>query len=74
VTVRDLAPGDAIVVTTYRSDGATVLPAEVYQEGSTDAANPAALADQVWAALAAERRVAVAAFRPGALREAVLRD
>jgi IMP cyclohydrolase len=74
MTVRDLAPGDAVLVTTYRSDGTTVDPAEVYLEGSTDAANPAELTDQLWAALAPERRVAVAAFGPGGLREAVIRD
>ncbi|MBO0701833.1 MAG: hypothetical protein J2P38_02795 [Candidatus Dormibacteraeota bacterium] len=73
-TVPDLAPGDAILVTTYRSDGTTVEPAEVYLEGTTEAANPAELTDQLWAALAPERRVAVAAFRPGGLREAVIRD
>ncbi len=74
LTVRDLAPGNAILVTTYRSDGATVEPAEIYLEGSTDAANPAGLTDQLWAALAPERRVAVAAFGPAGLRHAVIRD
>ena len=74
VSVRDLAPGDAILITTYRSDGTTIEPAEVYQEGSTQAANPAELTDQLWAALAPERRVAVATFRPEGLREAVIRD
>ncbi len=74
VSVRDLAPGDAVLVTTYRSDGTAIEPAEVYQEGSTEAADPAELTDQLWAALAPERRVAVATFRPGWLREAVIRD
>lgn len=73
VTVRDLAPGDAILVTTYNSDGSTVDPADIYLEGSTPATTPAELADQLWSALAPERRVAVAAFRPQALREAVIR-
>lgn len=74
VSVRDLAPGDAILVTTYQSDGTAIEPAEVYQEGSTEATNAAELTDQLWAALAPERRVAVATFRPGGLREAVIRD
>lgn len=74
VSVRDLAPGDAVLATTYRSDGTTVEPAEVFLEGSTGAAHLAELTDQLWAALAPERRVAVAAFGPGGLREAVIRD
>lgn len=74
VAMRDLDPGDAVLVTTYRSDGTAVEPADVYLEGSTAAANPAELTDQLWSALSPERRVAVAAFRPGGLREAVIRD
>lgn len=74
VAVRDLDPGDAVLVTTYRSDGITIEPAAIYLEGSTAAGNPAELTDQLWAALAPERRVAVAAFRPGGLRDAVIRD
>lgn len=74
-TVTGLEPGDAVVVTTYRTtDPAEVLPAPIYEEGSTGAADLAELADDLWASLSPERRVAVATFRPGALAEAVIRD
>ncbi|KAB8164309.1 hypothetical protein FH609_014000 [Streptomyces sp. 3MP-14] len=73
VTVRDLAPGDVVMMTTYRSDGGTVLPAEPYAEATTEAADAAGFLDEMWRALTPELRVAAAAFTPGRLTGAALR-
>jgi len=74
LAVRALAPGDAVLMTTYRSDGRTVATGAPYLEARTDAAEPAVLLDEIWGALARELRVGVAVFRPGRLAEAIVRS
>ncbi|SEG25001.1 IMP cyclohydrolase [Actinacidiphila yanglinensis] len=76
LAVGALAPGDAVLMTTYRSDGRTVAGAEPYVETVTRAAAPGGpdgLVAEIWDALDPGLRVAVAVFEPGALGGALLR-
>ncbi|AUG80674.1 hypothetical protein CFP65_6001 [Kitasatospora sp. MMS16-BH015] len=73
LAVRELAPGDAVLMTTYRSDGEQVATAEPYHETRTGAADGAQLLDEVWGALTPELRVAAAVFEPGKVTGAALR-
>lgn len=73
LAVRDLAPGDAVLMTTYRSDGQVVATAEPFREARTDAADRDELLEEVWNALAPELRVAMAVFEPGRLTDAAIR-
>lgn len=73
LAVGELAPGDAMLMTTYRSDGRTVATAEPYVETVTRADAPEKLADEIWDALAPGLRVALAVFEPGELGRARLR-
>lgn len=72
VALGELRPGDAVLTTTYRSDGVTVTTAAPYTEARTRAATPAALLAEIWSALTPELRVAATAFTPGRLSEAPL--
>jgi IMP cyclohydrolase len=73
LAVRDLAPGDVVLMTTYRSDGHHVVTAEPFLEARTGAVDQAGLLDEVWAALTPEFRVAMAVFEPGRLADATVR-
>ncbi|WP_329367711.1 IMP cyclohydrolase [Streptomyces sp. NBC_00669] len=74
LAVGALAPGDAVLMTTYRSDGRTVATAEPYVDTATRANTPAELAAEIWDVLAPELRVALAVFEPGHLGSALLRQ
>ncbi|MFG3257315.1 IMP cyclohydrolase [Streptomyces sp. NPDC048172] len=65
LAVRDLEPGDAVLMTTYRSDGRTVATGEPFLEARTEAHDRDALLEELWGALSPELRVAVAVFEPG---------
>lgn len=67
LAAHDLAPGEALLLTTYDSDGTAIESAEPLVETATTAAHAEEFVDQIWSALAPERRVAVAAFYPGRL-------
>ena len=73
LAVRDLGPGDAVLMTTYRSDGHRVATGVPFLEARTEAADQDELLEEVWAALAPEFRVAMAAFEPGRLADAAIR-
>lgn len=73
LAVRDLEPGDAVLMTTYRSDGHVVATGEPFLEVRIDAADQDELLEELWGALAPELRVAVAVFEPGQLADAAIR-
>ncbi|MFG1808159.1 IMP cyclohydrolase [Streptomyces sp. NPDC049040] len=73
VTVRDLEPGDAVLMTTYSSDGHRVMTGEPFLEARTEAVGKKELSDELWDSLAPEFRVALAVFEVGRLAEAVVR-
>ena len=73
VALGELAPGDVVLMTTYRSEGRTPVTAEPYVEVGTGAADRSALLAEIWDALDPELRVAAAAFTPGRLAAAELR-
>jgi IMP cyclohydrolase len=74
LVVRDLAPGDVVLMTTYRSDGDNVATGEPFLEAHTEAADQREFLEELWGALAPEFRVAAAVFEPGELADAVIRS
>lgn len=64
LTVRDLAPGDAVLLTTYDSDGDSVATAAPYVECAVAAEHPDGLLDEIWAALNPKLRIAAAVLDP----------
>ncbi|MFC5826646.1 IMP cyclohydrolase [Nonomuraea insulae] len=73
LSVRDLAPGDAVLMTTYRSDGEHPVTGEPFVEAVTEAADQHELLDELWDSLDPRFRVAAATFTPHGLAEAALR-
>lgn len=70
LALSEPAPGDALLMTTYRSDGRTVATAEPYAETRTTASDRHELLTAIWSALAPELRVAATTFEPHRLAEA----
>lgn len=64
LTVRDLEPGDAVLLTTYRSDGKEVTTAAPYEEVSVVASDGAELLAEIWESLTPGHRVAAAVLDP----------
>ncbi|GAA2086137.1 hypothetical protein GCM10009759_06610 [Kitasatospora saccharophila] len=64
LAVRDLEPGEAVLPTTYRSDGTTVATAAPFQETSVAAADGAELLEELWSALDPRFRVAAVVLDP----------
>lgn len=73
LAVRDLQPGDAVLITTYRSDGLDIRTGDPFVEASTAAGDQDELLAEVWDALDPQYRVAAAAFHPDRLAHASLR-
>lgn len=73
LAVRDLEAGDAVAMTTYRSNGQDIATGEPFLEARTGAADQDELLEEVWGALAPELRVAVAVFELGRLADAAIR-
>lgn len=73
LAVRDLEPGDAVLMTTYCSDGHVVATGEPFLEARTEAGDQDELLEELWGALVPELRVAVAVFEPGRLADAAIR-
>jgi IMP cyclohydrolase len=72
-TVRDLAVGDLVLLSTYRSDGESIQTAPHHVDLRTGAADAAALLDEVYAALDPRFAVAVTTFTPlGGVHDAVV--
>ncbi|MFG2626870.1 IMP cyclohydrolase [Streptomyces sp. NPDC048473] len=64
LTVKDLEPGDVVLLTTYRSNGVDVATAPPFAVAVTGARTPEELLDEVWASLAGEYRIAAAVLDP----------
>ncbi|MFF5372463.1 IMP cyclohydrolase [Streptomyces sp. NPDC013187] len=64
VALGNLAPGQAVVLSTYQSDGDTISTARRHLEVSTDAQDADALLEGLWAALDPRFVVAATAFAP----------
>ncbi|WP_441247930.1 IMP cyclohydrolase [Kitasatospora sp. McL0602] len=64
LALHGLEPGEAVLLTTYRSDGQTVAVAPPYQETSVGAADGDELLEEIWAALDPTYRVAAAVLDP----------
>ena len=58
MTVRDLEPREAVLLTTYRSDGQTIAGGQPFIETSCAARDGAELLDEIWSALNPAYRVA----------------
>ncbi|WP_090774243.1 IMP cyclohydrolase [Nonomuraea maritima] len=74
LSVRDLAPGDAVLMTTYVSDGQQLVTGEPFLEALTKATDKHNLLDELWQALDPRFRVAAATFTPQDLAAATLRN
>ncbi|OIV39506.1 hypothetical protein BIV57_00350 [Mangrovactinospora gilvigrisea] len=72
LAVRELKPGDAVLMTTYRSDGERVEAVAPLVEARTEAGDRQELLAEVWAGLSPEVRVAAAVFEPGRLADAAI--
>lgn len=64
LTVQALEPGEAVLLTTYQSDGRTVSVAAPFHETAVAARDAAELLDEIWSALDPELRVAAAVLDP----------
>ena len=64
LTVSSLEPGEAVLLTTYQSDGKTVSVGEPFEEVTVKAIDGEQLADEVWSALTPEFRVAAVVLDP----------
>jgi IMP cyclohydrolase len=64
LTVQDLEPGEGILLTTYRSDGATVTVASPFDEVSVTARSDAELLEEVWSSLNPAYRVTAVVLDP----------
>jgi IMP cyclohydrolase len=64
VAVGELAPGDAVLLSTYDSDGEQILTAPCHHDLRTTAADAAALLDELWSALDPRFAVAATVFSP----------
>lgn len=72
--VSDLAPGEGVLLTTYRSDGHQVATGDPFTEVRVTAQGRADLLDEVWSSLAPPLRIAAAVFAPGELARADVRQ
>jgi IMP cyclohydrolase len=63
-SVREISVSDALMISTYRSDGTSVAVAATVTETTTSAATLADLLEEVWAALDPAYRVAAALLSP----------
>jgi IMP cyclohydrolase len=64
IALRDLAPGDVVLLSTYQSDGETVATARTHHDLTTSAHTGDDLLTELWAALDPRFQVAATTFRP----------
>ncbi|MCD9875997.1 IMP cyclohydrolase [Streptomyces guryensis] len=64
LAVRDPRPGEAVLLTTYDSDGEQVSVAAPFTEFTVDAGNGTDLLDEIWCALDKRFRIAAAVVDP----------
>ncbi|MEU9788217.1 IMP cyclohydrolase [Streptomyces phaeochromogenes] len=74
VAVTELEPGDCVLMTTYVSDGREIVTGAPFIEARTTAGSRDEFVDEVWNALNPELRVAAAAFEPGQIEAAAIRQ
>lgn len=72
--VGDLQPGDGVLMTTYRSDGETIVTGDPFTEVRVTAENRTDLLDELWSCLPSRLRIAVAVFTAGGLAHADIRQ
>ncbi|KUM80568.1 IMP cyclohydrolase [Streptomyces griseorubiginosus] len=72
--VSELPPGEAVLMTTYRSSGQHLVTGAPFTETRTTAEDAEALLDELWSALPPRLRIAAAAFTPGHLAGAGIRQ
>ncbi|WP_285663407.1 IMP cyclohydrolase [Actinorhabdospora filicis] len=65
--VGDLAPGEGVLMTTYRSSEHEVATGDAFAEVRIAAADRGGLLDELWSCLPGHLRVAAAVFSPGGL-------
>ena len=61
--VRDLAPGEGVLMTTYHSDGHEIATGAPFIEVRTTADNHRDLLDELWSALTPELRIFAGSLR-----------
>ncbi|WP_416956678.1 IMP cyclohydrolase [Streptomyces sp. Agncl-13] len=64
LAVQDLEPGEAVLLTTYDSDGEQVSVAAPFTEAAVSARNAEELLDEIWSALDERFRIAAAVLDP----------
>lgn len=75
MTVRDMEPGNAVLLTTYHSDGQVIEGGQPFIEARTDARDGAALLDEVWESLNPAYRVAALVLAADAVpKDALVRN
>lgn len=75
MTVRDMEPGDAVLLTTYHSDGRVISGAQPFIEARIAAGNGAELLDEMWSSLNPAYRVAAAVLAAaGGVDSALIRN
>jgi len=75
LVVREPAPGDGVLLTTYESDGDTIEGGRPFLEAACSAGDGAALLDAVWSSLAPRYRVAVMVLDPArGLEDALVKN
>ncbi|WP_329252979.1 IMP cyclohydrolase [Streptomyces sp. NBC_01478] len=72
--IGDPAPGEGVLMTTYRSDGQQIATGAPFTEVHTGAHTPGDLMEELWSALPAQLRIAAAVFAPGGLTTADIRS
>lgn len=72
--VSNLAPGEGVLMTTYRSDGHEVATGDPFTEVRIAADNRSDLQEELWSSLPPQLRIATAVFSPGGLAHADVRQ
>ncbi|WP_344440636.1 IMP cyclohydrolase [Kitasatospora nipponensis] len=72
--IGEPAPGEGVLMTTYRSDGRQVATGDPFTEVGTTAGSAGDLLAEVWSALPPQLRIAAAVFAPGGLARAEIRQ
>jgi IMP cyclohydrolase len=72
--VSDLAPGEGVLMTTYRSDGHDIATGSPFIEVRTAAESRTDLLEELWQALPPRLRIAAAVFSAGGLGHADIRQ
>ncbi|MFE5374984.1 IMP cyclohydrolase [Streptomyces mirabilis] len=72
--VSDLAPGEGVLMTTYRSDGQEIATGDPFMEFRSTAETSSDLLEELWSGLPSQLRIAAAVFIPGDLKSSGIRQ